>query len=258
MVAIFARWIAPYDAENYFDYDNLNNGPSLQHWFGVDSLGRDIFSRVLVGAQISLAAGVFAVFIGAAIGTLLGLLAGYYEGWWDRLIMRICDVLFAFPGILLAIAVVAVLGSGIANVIIAVAIYFISAPNLSEPKRKQQVSLFLFSLICGGGIGFYDGFLGAGAGSFYTLCYILLWGYSIDKAQIHSNFINLASNIASILFFIFGGKMIWSLGLVMFAGQSLGARLGATVVLTRGKKVIRPMIVIVSICISVKMLLDMY
>ncbi|STK07215.1 ABC transporter permease [Escherichia coli] len=55
VVAIFARWIAPYDAENYFDYDNLNNGPSLQHWFGVDSLGRDIFSRVLVGAQISLA-----------------------------------------------------------------------------------------------------------------------------------------------------------------------------------------------------------
>lgn len=127
VVAIFARWIAPYDAENFFDYDNLNNGPSLQHWFGVDSLGRDIFSRVLVGAQISLAAGVFAVFIGAAIGTLLGLLAGYYEGWWDRLIMRICDVLFAFPGILLAIAVVAVLGSGIANVIIAVAIFSIPA-----------------------------------------------------------------------------------------------------------------------------------
>lgn len=92
----------------------------------------------------------------------------------------------------------------------------------------------------------------------YTLCYITLWGYSIDKAQIHSNFINLASNIASILFFIFGGKMIWSLGLVMFVGQSLGARLGASVVLTRGKKVIRPMIVIVSICISVKMLVDMY
>lgn len=51
LVAIFARWLTPYDAENYFDYDSLNNGPSLQHWFGVDSLGRDIFSRVLVGAQ---------------------------------------------------------------------------------------------------------------------------------------------------------------------------------------------------------------
>ncbi|AID24439.1 glutathione ABC transporter permease GsiD [Salmonella bongori] len=127
LVAIFARWLTPYDAENYFDYDSLNNGPSLQHWFGVDSLGRDIFSRVLVGAQISLAAGVFAVLIGAIIGTVLGLLAGYYGGWWDRITMRICDVLFAFPGILLAIAVVAVLGSGIANVIVAVAIFSIPA-----------------------------------------------------------------------------------------------------------------------------------
>lgn len=105
----------------------------MLHWFGVDSTGRDIFSRVLVGAQISLAAGVFAVFIGAAIGTVLGLLAGYYAGWWDRLIMRICDVLFAFPGILLAIAVVAVLGSGIANVIIAVAIF--SIPAFARPVR---------------------------------------------------------------------------------------------------------------------------
>ena len=127
LVAIFARWLTPFDAENYFDYDRLNDGPSMMHWFGVDSLGRDIFSRVLVGAQISLAAGVFAVLIGAVIGTVLGLLAGYYEGWCDRVIMRICDVLFAFPGILLAIAVVAVLGSGIANVIIAVAIFSIPA-----------------------------------------------------------------------------------------------------------------------------------
>lgn len=127
IVAIIAPWIAPYDAENYFDYDRLNEGPSMVHWFGVDSLGRDIFSRVLVGAQISLAAGVLAVLIGALIGTVLGLLAGYYEGWWDRITMRICDVLFAFPGILLAIAVVAVMGSGMANVIIAVAIFSIPA-----------------------------------------------------------------------------------------------------------------------------------
>ncbi|STE59182.1 ABC transporter permease [Escherichia coli] len=81
----------------------------------------------------------FAVFIGAAIGTLLGLLAGYYEGWWDRLIMRICDVLFAFPGILLAIAVVAVLGSGIANVIIAVAIF--SIPRVCPPGARQHAGV---------------------------------------------------------------------------------------------------------------------
>ena len=117
----------PFDAENYFDYDRLNEGPSWMHLFGVDSLGRDIFSRVLVGTRISLIAGFFSVAIGTVIGTVLGLLAGYYEGWWDRITMRICDVLFAFPGILLAIAVVAIMGSGMSNVIVAVAIFSIPA-----------------------------------------------------------------------------------------------------------------------------------
>ena len=139
LLAIVAPWIAPFDAENYFDYDRLNDGPSTLHWFGVDSLGRDIFSRVLLGARISLAAGVLAVLIGALIGTVLGLLAGYYEGWWDRIIMRICDVLFAFPGILLAIAVVAVMGSGMANVIIAVAVF--SVPAFARLVRGNTLVL---------------------------------------------------------------------------------------------------------------------
>lgn len=125
--ALLAPYLVPFDAENYFDYDRLNEGPSLMHWLGVDSLGRDIFSRILMGTRISLAAGVFSVLVGGLIGTLLGLLAGYYEGWWDRITMRICDVLFAFPGILLAIGVVAIMGSGMANVIIAVAIFSIPA-----------------------------------------------------------------------------------------------------------------------------------
>lgn len=127
LIALFAPLLAPFDAENFFDYDRLNEGPSLVHWFGVDALGRDIFSRVLLGSRLSLVAGFFSVAVGAAIGTLLGLLAGYYEGWWDRIIMRICDVLFAFPGILLAIAVVAVMGNGMSNVILAVAIFSIPA-----------------------------------------------------------------------------------------------------------------------------------
>lgn len=126
-VALLAPYLAPFDAENYFDYDRLNEGPSSLHWLGVDALGRDIFSRILLGARISLAAGILSVVVGMVIGTLLGLVAGYYEGVWDRLIMRLCDVLFAFPGILLAIAVVAVMGSGMANVIVAVAIFSIPA-----------------------------------------------------------------------------------------------------------------------------------
>src|SRR4029079_16476071 len=111
LVAIAGPWIVPYDAESYFDYDKLNAPPSWQHWFGVDALGRDIFSRIVMGARISLAAGFVSVAVGALVGTVLGLLAGYYEGWWDRIVMRICDVLFAFPGILLAIGIVAILGN---------------------------------------------------------------------------------------------------------------------------------------------------
>jgi len=139
IVASLAPWIVPYDAENFFDYDKLNATPSWQHWFGVDALGRDIFSRILMGARISLAAGFASVAVGALFGTLLGLVAGYYEGWWDRVIMRMCDVLFAFPGILLAIGIVAILGGGMANVIVAVAIF--SIPTFARLVRGNTLAL---------------------------------------------------------------------------------------------------------------------
>jgi glutathione transport system permease protein len=139
LLAVLAPYIVPYDAENYFDYDTLNSPPSPQHWFGVDPLGRDIFSRLLMGARISLTAGFVSVAVGAVTGTLLGLVAGYYEGWWDRAIMRLADVLFAFPGILLAIAIVAILGSGMANVIIAVSIF--SIPTFARLVRGNTLAL---------------------------------------------------------------------------------------------------------------------
>jgi glutathione transport system permease protein len=138
-LAILAPWIAPYDAENFFDYDSLNALPSLKHWFGVDPLGRDIFSRILVGSRISLTAGFVSVAVGAIVGTALGLAAGYYEGLWDRVIMRVCDVLFAFPGILLAIGIVAILGGGMVNVIIAVAIF--SIPTFARLVRGNTLAL---------------------------------------------------------------------------------------------------------------------
>jgi glutathione transport system permease protein len=139
IVAIIAPWVVPYDAENYFDYDSINALPSLQHWFGVDPLGRDIFSRILMGARVSLTAGFVSVAVGAVIGTLLGLLAGYYEGWADRVIMRVCDVLFAFPGILLAIGIVAILGGGMTNVIIAVSIF--SVPTFARLVRGNTLAI---------------------------------------------------------------------------------------------------------------------
>ena len=139
IVAILAPWIVPYDAENYFDYDQINAGPSLSHWLGVDPLGRDIFSRIVMGARISLATGLFSVSLGGIVGTTLGLLAGYYEGWWDRVVMRICDVLFAFPGILLALGIVAILGSSLVNVIVAVSVF--SVPAFARLVRGSTLVL---------------------------------------------------------------------------------------------------------------------
>ena len=138
-LALAAPLIVPYDAENYFDYEQLNAVPSWKHWLGVDPLGRDILSRILSGARLSLAAGFFSVAIGGLVGTLLGLLAGYYEGWWDRIVMRISDVLFAFPGILLALGVVAILGSSMVNVVVAVSVF--SVPAFARLVRGNTLVL---------------------------------------------------------------------------------------------------------------------
>jgi glutathione transport system permease protein len=139
LAAILAPWIVPFDAENFFDYDAMNAGPSLTHWLGVDSLGRDIFSRILMGSRISLVAGFVSVAAGAVVGTLMGLLAGYYEGWWERITMRISDVLLAFPGMLLAIGVVAILGSSLVNVVVAVAVF--SVPAFARLVRGNTLSI---------------------------------------------------------------------------------------------------------------------
>ena len=119
ILAIVGPYLAPYDYNEY-DYANVLSGPSAEHWFGTDHYGRDIFSRMLVGTRLTLGVSLSAVVIGAALGTVLGLLAGYYGGIVEMLVMRGSDVLFSFPDILLAIAIVAILGPGIINVLIAV------------------------------------------------------------------------------------------------------------------------------------------
>ncbi|NOZ29941.1 MAG: ABC transporter permease [Chloroflexi bacterium] len=122
--ALLAPVIAPYDPIKTNIRDRLQ-GPSAAHLFGTDDLGRDIFSRVLYGTRISLKVGLISVSIATSIGLLLGLLAGYLGGWVDTLVMRTMDVLFAFPAVLLAIAIMAVLGQSTTNVMIAVGIVYV-------------------------------------------------------------------------------------------------------------------------------------
>jgi len=122
IVALFAPWIATYDV----GATNLSMRylpPSAAHWFGTDSTGRDIFSRVVFGARISLQVGIIVVAVSAVIGTLLGAIAGYYGGWVDRVVSGyVFNVFLAFPGLLLAIAMVAFLGAGLNKLIFALCI----------------------------------------------------------------------------------------------------------------------------------------
>ncbi|MFO7290371.1 MAG: ABC transporter permease [Bacillota bacterium] len=137
LVALLADFIAPYDyAERSED---LLQPPSAEHWFGTDEMGRDIFSRVLYGSRISLRVGFFAIAGSIVIGSFLGLIAGFYGGWRDVVISRLFDILLAFPSILLAIAIVAMLGPGLNNALLAIAI--INIPTFGRLMRSQVLSV---------------------------------------------------------------------------------------------------------------------
>lgn len=137
--AIFAPLIAPYNPEQV-DFAAALSGPSLDHWFGTDNLGRDTFSRVVYGARVSLQVGVIAVGIALLIGTLLGLIAGYLRvGLIDSIIMRFMDALLAFPTLVLALAITAALGPSLTNVMIAVGV--LGIPAYARLVRGQVLTV---------------------------------------------------------------------------------------------------------------------
>ncbi len=136
--AIFAEQLAPYDP---LEQELLlrRQPPSAQHWMGMDEVGRDILSRVIFGARISLQIGIVSVSLAIVVGALLGAVAGYKGGWVDDLIMRLMDILLAFPSLLLAIAVVAILGPGLMNMLYAIA--FVSIPVYARIVRASVLSV---------------------------------------------------------------------------------------------------------------------
>lgn len=113
--------------------------PSAEHWFGTDNFGRDIFTRIIHGMALTLKVGFLSVAIGGSIGVVFGIISGYYGGKVDTIIMRVMDVLLAFPGILLALAIVSVLGGSLTNVIIAVAVF--SVPAFARIVRGSTLSV---------------------------------------------------------------------------------------------------------------------
>ncbi|WP_085521205.1 nickel transporter permease [Tuberibacillus sp. Marseille-P3662] len=138
VLAIAASWIAPKGYDVQILADRLQ-APSAEHWFGTDDFGRDIFERMIYGARISLLVGFLSVIGSVIIGICLGILAGYYGKWVDMVISRIFDIMLAFPSILLAIAIVTILGPSLMNALIAIAI--VNVPNFGRLIRSKVLSL---------------------------------------------------------------------------------------------------------------------
>ena len=138
LLAVLGQAVAPYGI-NDVDIANRLQGPSAQHWFGTDELGRDVLSRVIVSAGVSVRVSVIAVSIALVVGVALGLVAGFFGTWVDTVIMRGADVLFAFPELLLAMAVVAILGPGTLTTTIAIGIVYI--PVFARVTRASVLSV---------------------------------------------------------------------------------------------------------------------
>jgi peptide/nickel transport system permease protein len=144
LVAITADWLAPY----HYGAQNLTNamrppawveGASWAHPLGTDRLGRDLLSRLMYGARVSVAVGVFSVLIGGAIGTIMGLVAGYYGGWVDRMVSRLIDIQLSFPPVFIAIAIIAAVGQNLTNLILVLA--FVSWVQYARVSRGATLAV---------------------------------------------------------------------------------------------------------------------
>ncbi|PID14308.1 peptide ABC transporter permease [Sporosarcina sp. P34] len=138
VLALFGPLVTKEGINEQFMTDRLQP-PSSEYWFGTDDFGRDIFSRIIHGARISLSVGFFSVVGSIVVGSFLGIIAGYYGRWIDTIISRIFDIMLAFPSILLAIAIVSVLGPSLRNALIAIAI--INVPNFGRLIRSKVLSI---------------------------------------------------------------------------------------------------------------------
>lgn len=136
--ALSAEWLAPY-SPRAISYTEILTAPSASHLFGTDELGRDVLSRTLHGARISLMIGFFSVLFAAVTGTFIGVLSGFLGGWADEIIMRLVDALMALPFLVLAIVIAAVLGSSLENTILAISI--VSIPAFARIARGETISV---------------------------------------------------------------------------------------------------------------------
>lgn len=139
VITIFASWIAPFDPVRDADLDNYLRPPGDLFVLGTDTFGRDVFSRIVHGARVSLGVGIVVQISALTVGMTLGLLSGFYGGWTDNIIMRTAEIIFAFPGLLFAIAIMAVIGPSLFNVFLALGL--VSWTSLARVIRGAVLSI---------------------------------------------------------------------------------------------------------------------
>lgn len=139
--------------------------------------------------------------------------------------------------------------------LIAFALYFLLSPRIGDRDAHHRIGHGLFALLIGFSVGFYDGFFGPGTGTFFAAAFVLLLGYNLRRATAGTKVLNFTSNIASLLFFAMAGEVVWQVGLPMGVAQMAGAWVGSHLVIRHGTALIRPLLVVVSLAISIKLLL---
>lgn len=175
----------------------------------------------------------------------------------EQLPMALMSAAGAVLGALLATVVPAdVLEAVLPFLLIGIALYFGFKPNIGDLDKHRRLSVFLFTITFVPLIGLYDGVFGPGTGSFFMLGFVSLAGYGILKATAHTKFLNFGSNIGAFFVFLLSGVVLWKIGLTMGVGQFLGAQVGSRYAMAKGAKIIKPLLVVVSIALAIRLLAD--
>tara|TARA_R110002124_G_scaffold44422_10_gene135559 strand:- start:26214 stop:26963 length:750 start_codon:yes stop_codon:yes gene_type:complete len=193
-----------------------------------------------------------------SIGTAMAALTFWRRGF-VSLRALLPAALLTFAGSLSGALVVRQLDVGVLDVavpiaLIGIALYFLFAPNLSDVDKVARLPFQRFVPVLGFGIGFYDGLFGPGTGSFFTIGFVMLFGLGMTRASGNTKVLNLVSNLAALAIFIPSGDVVWPAGLAMAAGQILGGYIGARTGIRFGARLIRPLVVVVSIALAVRLL----
>ncbi|OAZ15239.1 membrane protein [Thalassospira profundimaris] len=172
-------------------------------------------------------------------------------------------IVLTFAGSALGTVLVQMLDPGILmtilpGLLILIALYFLFSPRVGDIDAHQMIGKATFAFTAGFGIGFYDGFFGPGTGSFFSIAFVALLGFNMTKATAHTKVLNFTSNFASLVMFIAGGEVVWIVGGVMAVGALIGAQIGSHMVMKVGARLVRPLLVVTSIAISIKLIIDQY